>query len=129
MGMIGLRAVGAEGYFDVEVRCEGPLVKPPESCFLDGIQVGTGATLGKRSLEWVEAEKIVVRVKNTKTGKTVEVRPRAALLKMLFPGKSKEKADAADGDMRHIHEHLEAVARKIAVMPEEELVEVKEVAK
>ena len=33
MGMIGLRAVEAEGYFDVEVACEGPLAKPPQACF------------------------------------------------------------------------------------------------
>ena len=40
MGMIGLRAVEAKGYFDVEVTCEGPLAKPPQACFLDGVQVG-----------------------------------------------------------------------------------------
>ena len=36
MGMAGLRAVEAEGYFDVELACEGPFAKPPQSCFLDG---------------------------------------------------------------------------------------------
>ena len=36
MGMIGLRAVEAKGYFDVEVTCEGPMAKPPQACFLDG---------------------------------------------------------------------------------------------
>ena len=33
MGMIGLRAVEAKGYFDVEVTCEGPMAKPPQACF------------------------------------------------------------------------------------------------
>lgn len=51
MGMIGLRAVEAKGYFDVEVTCEGPLAKPPQACFLDGVQVATGATMGKRTLK------------------------------------------------------------------------------
>ena len=37
IGMAALRAVDAKGYFDVEVTCEGPFVKPPESCFLDGM--------------------------------------------------------------------------------------------
>ena len=41
MGMIGLQAVDAKGYFDVEVTCEGPFAKP-QACFLDGIQVATG---------------------------------------------------------------------------------------
>ena len=47
MGTAGLRAVEAQGFFDVEVTCEGPLAKPPQSCFLDGVQVATGATMGK----------------------------------------------------------------------------------
>lgn len=46
MGIIGLRAVEAKGCFDVEVTCEGPMAKPPQACFLDGVQVATGATLG-----------------------------------------------------------------------------------
>ena len=29
MGMAGLRAVEAKGYFDVEVTCEGPFAQPP----------------------------------------------------------------------------------------------------
>jgi hypothetical protein len=35
MGMIGLRAVEAKGYFNVEVTCEGPLAKglQNETCF------------------------------------------------------------------------------------------------
>ena len=74
--MIGLRAVEAKGYFDVEVTCEGPMAKPPQACFLDGVQVATGATMGKRTLHWVQADQILVRVKNTRTGKIVDVRPR-----------------------------------------------------
>jgi hypothetical protein len=58
MGVAGLRAVEAKGYFDVEVTCEGPLAKPPQACFLDGVQVATGATLGKRTLQWVQADQI-----------------------------------------------------------------------
>jgi len=75
LGMAGIHAVDAKGYFDVEVTCEGPFAKPPGSCFLDGVQVATGATLGKRAISTVEAEKIVLRIRNTETGKTAEVRP------------------------------------------------------
>ena len=78
MGMIALLAVDAKGYFDVEVTCAGPLAKPPQSCFLDGIQAATGATMGKRSLYWAQADRLVVQIKNTKTGKMAEVRPAAA---------------------------------------------------
>ena len=81
--MAGLRDVGAKGYFDVEVVCEGPFAQPPQACFLDGLQVATGATLGKRTLHWVQADQIAVRLKNTKTGKTVVVRPTATLVDLL----------------------------------------------
>ncbi len=68
IGMIGLKAAKAKGYFDVEVICEGPLAKPPQACFLDGIQVATGATTGKRTLTWVPGEQLAVRIRNTRTG-------------------------------------------------------------
>ena len=41
-GMAALKAVDARGYFDVEIACQGPLGRPPRSCFLDGVQVGSG---------------------------------------------------------------------------------------
>ena len=85
LGMAGLREVDAKGYFDVEVACEGPFVKPPKSCFLDGLQVATGATLGKRNLHWAGnlTDEIVVRVRNTRTDAQVEIRPTELLLEIL----------------------------------------------
>jgi formylmethanofuran dehydrogenase subunit E len=123
MGMAGLRAVEAKGYFDVEVTCEGPLAKPPQACFLDGLQVATGATLGKRTLHWVQADRIAVRVKNTRTGKTVELRPTPALVDLLASFKSQSKTAAGQrADQQAADERLETVARKIALMSEKELV-------
>ena len=97
MGMIGLRAVEAKGYFDVEVTCEGPLAKPPQSCFLDGVQVATGATLGKRTLQWVQADRLTMRIKNTRTGKIAVLRPTPALLELLASFKPQPKAGADSG--------------------------------
>jgi formylmethanofuran dehydrogenase subunit E len=127
LGMAGLQHVGAKGYFDVQVTCEGPFPKPPKSCFLDGLQVATGATWGKRNLAWVEGEQIVVRVKNTRTGQQSEVRPTAKLLKLLRSFQARAKvgaAKAADEDEhgRQDAEHAaEAIARKIAAMPDREI--------
>jgi formylmethanofuran dehydrogenase subunit E len=122
MGMAGLRDVGAKGYFDVEVVCEGPFAQPPQACFLDGLQVATGATLGKRTLHWVQADQIAVRLKNTKTGKTVVVRPTATLVALLPAGNAPPKTSGGGADRKPDDGHLESVARKIAAMPESELI-------
>jgi pyrimidine-specific ribonucleoside hydrolase len=127
MGMIGLRAVEAKGYFDIEVTCEGPFAKPPQACFLDGIQVTTGATMGKRTLTSVQADQIVIRVRNTRTGKTAELRPTPALMGLLGSFKSGDaQRPAAQGVGAHgpapqDYERLEAIARKIAGMAEKEM--------
>jgi len=52
----GRREVDSQGYFDVQVVATGPSVKPPCSCFPDGLQVATGVTWGKRDIEWVEGD-------------------------------------------------------------------------
>ncbi len=133
-GMAGLRAVGAQGYFDVEVTCEGPMLKPPKSCFLDGLQVGTGATLGKRNLTWVEAENVMVRVKNTRSGRVANLRPTAELLELLTSFAPDPKAQDGDHGPSEDHEGhsdhdpgtskedpIEVLARRIAAMPDEAL--------
>ncbi len=40
---------------NAEVFCEGV---PPQSCLADGIQIGSGCTLGKRNIEIVASEEI-----------------------------------------------------------------------
>jgi hypothetical protein len=116
--MAGRKAVGATGYFDVQVDVEGPFVKPPHSCFLDGLQVGTGATLGKRNLTWKKADVVVVRVKNTKTNETAMVHLRSKLAE-LIEEKTKPKADGSD--QGHGAGSAEAMARDLALSPAGEL--------
>ena len=127
LGMAGNRALGAKAHFDVEVTCEGPFAKTPQSCFIDGVQLATGATLGKRTIHDVEAEQIVLRLKNTHNGETVEVRPSEKLLGLLTvppPASAEESGDEpADKTAKEDHapEWVEQRARDIAVMPDEEL--------
>jgi enterochelin esterase-like enzyme len=125
MGMVGLRAIGAKGYFDVEVTCEGPLAQPPQACFLDGLQVATGATMGKRTLNWMPAERITVRFKNAKTGATAELLPRPSLLSLLAPSRSQPKPGEGHGPDPQDHERLETTAMKIAALPASEIAVVK----
>ena len=83
LGMAARDAVGAEGYFDVEVEVFGPLDAPPRSCLIDGVQVATGATLGKRNIRWTQADALAVRVKNTRTGAVAVAHPTARLTELL----------------------------------------------
>jgi formylmethanofuran dehydrogenase subunit E len=122
MGTAALHAVDAKGYFDVEITCEGPFARPPASCFLDGLQISTGATLGKRNLHWTEKPQIVIRVKNTRTGKTAILRPKKEFLALLPSEKNDKKGKPADrkktaGD----HHAFDGLARRIATMSEREI--------
>ena len=126
MGMAGRQAVAAEGYFDVAVRAEGPFVKPPQSCFLDGLQVSTGATMGKKNLEYKMSESLAVDVKNTRNNKAVRVRPTARLIELLSSFAPVSKADAStDTDHESSHadhtKRLESLARTIARLPQSEI--------
>jgi len=126
LGMAGIRAVGAQGYFDVEVTCHGPFGKPPKSCFLDGLQVATGATLGKRNLHWVQGDDIVVSIKNTHSGKACEVRPTESLLQVLgslpkAPAKTAKTQTAHDRE-DHAVESVETLARQVAAMPHNQII-------
>ena len=124
LGMAGVREVDATGYFDVEVVCEGPFVKPPKSCFLDGLQVATGATLGKRNLHWarIPTDHVVVRVRNTRTGALAEIRPTDRLLKILGALKPRIKtADAAEPGEQADDHAVETLSRVIATLPDREI--------
>jgi len=126
--MAGVKAIGARGFFDVEVDVEGPLAVPPQSCFLDGLQISTGATLGKRNLRWTKADRLTVRVRNAKTGKTVEIRPTEELLKLLGEQKPSDEP-AANADNHRTKVSVEDIARRIAKMPTEKLLTEKKVGK
>ncbi len=113
------------------MTAEGPLALPPQACFLDGLQVATGATLGKRNLKWVEAPRLAVRVKNVRSGKTVAVRPTATMMEWIASAKGvpMSPANPNRAGIRAEKEHgakdshaLDAVARRIAKAEESEIV-------
>ncbi len=124
LGMAARDAAGTKGYFDLEVIVEGPFAQPPKSCFLDGVQVATGATWGKRNIEWKPADQIVVRVRNLRTGQVAEARPSDELIKLATSFAPKPTvsgaAESSAEEERH-DEELEALARKIAHLPAKSL--------
>jgi CubicO group peptidase (beta-lactamase class C family) len=127
MGMAALHAVDAKGFFDVEIKCEGPMARPPASCFLDGLQISTGATTGKRNLDWIDGKKILVYVKNTETGKTAVLRPTDAFLTLLRqpPVDAKGMSDGRTRQQTRNDPHFDELSRKIAAMPEKAILTVR----
>ena len=69
-GLLGLRHVKASKYFGAKATYRGPC-RPPESCLADGLQTGTGCTVGKASLRMEEAPEISLAVEHEETGEQV----------------------------------------------------------
>lgn len=84
--------------------------------------------MGKRNLSWVQADEIVVVVENTQTGRQARIRPTTRLLQLLSSFKPRSKSDLAKvadrDDRRDPHHALEALARKIATMPDRDILTV-----
>ena len=127
VGMTALDVLEAKGYFDVEVTAQGPFASPPKSCVIDGLQLSTGATLGKRNLHVIVEEEYVITVKNRRTGVSVEIRPTPELIELMWSRLEPNHDDDDDADDDHDVEmrRVEAVARKIANMPLEKIMTIK----
>jgi formylmethanofuran dehydrogenase subunit E len=83
MGMAARRILGTPGYFDLTAHLETPLAPPP-SCFIDGVQIGSGCTTGKRNLTVFEGQ-IARGTFTTRAGKSAILALRPEL-----PGKIRE---------------------------------------
>lgn len=67
IGEDAVRTLGARRWFGASVVVNCP-PRPPHSCIADGLQLSTGCTYGKRSIEIRPADDVEVRVTNTDTG-------------------------------------------------------------
>ena len=54
MGKVALGELDSEGHFGVSAEVHSPL-ETPASCLIDGVQIGSGCTLGKRNIVVEEA--------------------------------------------------------------------------
>lgn len=106
IGRAALLALDARKHFGVDVTARCPDAPPP-SCLVDGLQIGTGATYGKRNIRLEPSDSFEVVVRNKDTGEAV-----AAHLTEGTPGKIRELFDSL-GD--------EASSRRIWDTPDEKL--------
>lgn len=82
MGEYGLKKINAEKYFRIEVEVSG-LHKKPRSCLIDGLQLSTGATLGKGNIKILKSKGVFVNFINKKIKKKVTVRLRNRILEVI----------------------------------------------
>lgn len=77
------------------VYCSGT---PPQSCLADGVQLGSGCTLGKRNIDIVVSDQL--KCTFSADGKTIAVTPRA--FRLPDKGKTYEEAiEAIAEEMYH----------------------------
>jgi len=129
VGAAALDALEAKGYFDVEITAQGPFAAPPKSCVIDGLQLTTGATLGKHNLHVIVDEEYIITVKNRRTGVSVEIRPTPELVELMWsrlePNHDEEDDDEEDEEEMAEMRRIEAIARQIANMPLEKIMTIK----
>jgi len=75
MGLLALELLDSPGYFGIEAESETGVVTPL-SCLTDGVQIGSGCTLGKGNIQVTDARRPRVHFSN-KAGQrvTIELRP------------------------------------------------------
>ncbi|UCF48872.1 MAG: formylmethanofuran dehydrogenase subunit E family protein, partial [Myxococcales bacterium] len=77
-GELAREILESPGYFDLTVKTTCPL-QTPRSCFLDGVQLGSGCTVGKRNLSFRSGEPIGGLFQSKKNGKAVRIRLKEGL--------------------------------------------------
>lgn len=78
MGVLALDTLGAGGHFDVSAEVHSVL-QPPASCLIDGVQLGSGCTLGKRNITVEGADGPAQATFTAGDGHTVTVRLKASV--------------------------------------------------
>lgn len=105
-GRLALEQLRAPSHFGIRAQVLCP-PQPPPSCFADGVQYGTGCTLGKRNIELIPAEEITLTVTVNDGGASFTVVPRREVIER-FAGWLAEEGD-------------EAAALRVLGMPDDEL--------
>jgi formylmethanofuran dehydrogenase subunit E len=82
MGEVALKKLKFKKYFGLEVIVRGA-GKKPKSCLVDGLQLSTGATLGKGNIEKFPGKIIEVNVKNLSNGSNLTLVLKDELSQLL----------------------------------------------
>lgn len=121
MGYTALRLLDAKGWFDV--KC-WPRLRwaPPDSCVLDGLQISTGCTTGKRNLEVEEASGVSCLF--AKGDKRLRVALREEVLADIRAELSGESDDHDEEAELDPDEHVKRLIAELAEVSEADLWEI-----
>jgi inosine-uridine nucleoside N-ribohydrolase len=101
MGRLALDELHSEGHFGISAEVHS-LLEPPRSCLIDGVQIGSGCTLGKRNIRVNQCDEPAWAVFESSHGEQVTIRLRPeipALIQDLVNRKGVETAGHAVFDM------------------------------
>ena len=109
MGKLALETAGSTGHFGIEAEVYS-ILEPPPSCLIDGVQLGSGCTLGKRNITLRETDGPASVVFTMNNGMTIRI-----ALKPRVPGLV----------TRLVDEHgVEEAGREVMNMKTEELFDI-----
>ncbi len=93
MGLLALELLGSSGYFGIQAESETGTVTPL-SCLTDGVQIGSGCTLGKGNIRVTDARRPCVHFSN-KAGQRVTIELRPGVYRGFSDGKLDEQCAVA----------------------------------
>ena len=128
VGMAALRAVDAKGYFDVEIRCEGPMAKPPAFGLLPRRTAELAPAPQWENETWsgLTARRSLCTPKIQKPEQPPCCSlptPSSPLLRQP-PVDAKGMSEPQRREQSRKSHHADELSRKIAAMPEKEIVNV-----
>jgi inosine-uridine nucleoside N-ribohydrolase len=94
MGRLALTELQSEGHFGISAEIHSPL-EPPSSCLIDGVQIGSGCTLGKGNIQVYENAEPAWAVFETSSGEKVTIRLRPQIPTLVQQLISSDGVDAA----------------------------------
>jgi formylmethanofuran dehydrogenase subunit E len=81
-GELAINKLKAKKYFGLGVKVSG-VDKKPKSCFIDGLQLSTGATYGKGNIRKIKGNRMQVFLHNLENNKKIKVYLKDGFIKKL----------------------------------------------
>ena len=91
-GEFALEKLNIQKYFGLKIKVKG-VDKKPKSCFIDGLQLSTGATYGKGNIFKLNGSKIAAYFSDRRSPKLVTLTFRDNLIRSLKEAKSHQECE------------------------------------